>query len=591
MPVLRITEDEFLLDDRPFRILSGAVHYFRVHPGRWADRLRKARLMGLNTVETYVPWNLHEPRPGEFTTAGLLDLPRFLDSAVDAGLHVLLRPGPYICAEWDGGGLPAWLLAEPDIRLRTTDSRFLTAVDRYLDALIPRVLPYLSTAGGPILAVQVENEYGAYPGVSDDERAAYLAYLADALTARGIDVPLFTADQPADLKRGALPGAFATVTMGGHIADGLAALRKFRPDAPLMCSEFWNGWFDHWGGPHAVRPADDAAADLDALLAADASVSIYMFHGGTNFGFTNGANDTDAAGDEINYRPIVTSYDYDAPLSESGDLTPKYTAFRSVLARYAPVPDEPLPQAGAKLARTGIELPHTAALFGNLEALGGARTARRPLTMVELGQESGFILYETLLPHAGSVQLRVEGIRDRAQVFLDNRPVQVLSREHDESVLTLEVPAPGCRLTLLVENQGRINYGAALHDRKGIIGPVTIDGAALTGWTSRPLPLDDLTGLTFDTARPTGPAFCRGTVEIDTPADTFLSLPGWTKGVAWINAFPLGRFWSRGPQRTLYVPAPILHPGDNEITILELHTVTTPTVHLVPAPDLGPTAL
>lgn len=586
MPVLRLADDGFLLDDRPFRIVSGALHYFRVHPGQWADRLDKARLMGLNTIETYVPWNLHQPRPDSFRIDGMLDLPAFLDEARAAGLHVLLRPGPYICAEWDGGGLPSWLLAEPGIRLRSTDPRFLAAVDRYLDALLPPVLPYLGTAGGPVLAVQVENEFGAYPGGSDAERAAYLTYVAEALTKRGIDVPLFTSDQPVDLERGALPGAFATVNMGGKVADGLAALRKLRPDGPLMCGEFWDGWFDHWGGEHVTRP--DAAADLDTILAAGASVSIYMFHGGTNFGFTNGANATD---DETGgYRPIVTSYDYDAPLGESGDPTPKYAAFREVIAKYTPVPDEPMPVPGPKLARDGIELPESAALFANLDALGAAHAADRPLTMEELGQSFGFVLYETTLPHAGPVQLRVEGVRDRAQIFLDGRGVHVLSREHDESVLTLRVPAPGCRLSLLVENQGRINYGAALHDRKGVLGPVTVDGAALTGWTSRPLPLDDPTALAFAVATQSGPAFHRGTFDIDIPADTFLSLPGWTKGVAWINGFALGRYWSRGPQRTLYVPAPVLRSGVNEIVVLELHGATGRTVDLVATPDLGPTA-
>lgn len=586
MPVLRLADDGFLLDDRPFRIVSGALHYFRVHPGQWADRLDKARLMGLNTIETYVPWNLHQPRPDSFRIDGMLDLPAFLDEARAAGLHVLLRPGPYICAEWDGGGLPSWLLAEPGIRLRSTDPRFLAAVDRYLDALLPPVLPYLGTAGGPVLAVQVENEFGAYPGGSDAERAAYLTYVAEALTKRGIDVPLFTSDQPVDLERGALPGAFATVNMGGKVADGLAALRKLRPDGPLMCGEFWDGWFDHWGGEHVTRP--DAAADLDTILAAGASVSIYMFHGGTNFGFTNGANATD---DETGgYRPIVTSYDYDAPLGESGDPTPKYAAFREVIAKYTPVPDEPMPVPGPKLARDGIELPESAALFANLDALGVERRADRPLTMEELGQSFGFVLYETTLPHAGPVQLRVEGVRDRAQIFLDGRGVHVLSREHDESVLTLRVPAPGCRLSLLVENQGRINYGAALHDRKGVLGPVTVDGAALTDWTSRPLPLDDPTALAFAAGNPPAPAFHRGTFDIDIPADTFLSLPGWTKGVAWINGFALGRYWSRGPQRTLYVPAPVLRSGVNEIVVLELHGATGRTVDLVATPDLGPTA-
>lgn len=333
MPRLEIADDGFRLDDRPFRIVSGALHYFRVHPDQWADRLHKARLLGLNTVETYVPWNLHAPRPGEFHMDAGLDLPRFLDLAAAEGLHVLLRPGPYICAEWEGGGLPSWLLAEDDIVLRSRDPRFLSAVDAYLGALLPPLHRHLGSNGGPILAVQLENEYGAH---GDD--TAYLAALADLLRRHGVDVPLFTCDQPADLARGGLDGVLATANFGSRTTEGLAALRAHQPRGPLMCSEFWIGWFDRWGGIHTRRAPADAAAELDALLTAGASVNIYMFHGGTNFGFTNGANDKGT------YRPTVTSYDYDSLLDEAGDATDKYRAFREVIARHAPVPDEPVPR-------------------------------------------------------------------------------------------------------------------------------------------------------------------------------------------------------------------------------------------------------
>ncbi|MFJ9080767.1 beta-galactosidase family protein, partial [Streptomyces sp. NPDC102278] len=332
MPLLRIDDDGFRLDGEPFRFLSGGLHYFRVHPGHWRDRLRKARLMGLNTVETYVPWNLHEPRPGEFRMEGGLDLPGFLDLAAAEGLFVLLRPGPYICAEWEGGGLPSWLLADPDIRLRSRDPRFLAAVDDYFRQLLFPLRSRLATRGGPVLAVQVENEYGAY---GDD--TAYLEHLADSLRGCGVDVPLFTCDQPADLERGALPGVLATANFGSRSAQSLAALRAVRPSGPLLCTEFWIGWFDRWGGNHIVRDAEDAAQELDELLATGASVNFYMFHGGTNFGFMNGAND------KHTYRPTVTSYDYDAPLDEAGDPTEKFNAFREVIAKYAPVPTEPLP--------------------------------------------------------------------------------------------------------------------------------------------------------------------------------------------------------------------------------------------------------
>ncbi|MFF2778488.1 beta-galactosidase family protein [Streptomyces sp. NPDC058052] len=582
MPRLEIAADGFRLDDRPFRIISGGLHYFRVHPEQWADRLHKARLLGLNTVETYVPWNLHAPRRDEFRVDGGLDLPRFLDLAAAEGLHVLLRPGPYICAEWEGGGLPSWLLADDDIALRSRDPRYLKAVDDYLGALMASVGPYLATRGGPVIAVQLENEYGAY---GDD--SGYLAELADLLRSHGVDVPLFTCDQPSDLKRGGLDGVLRTVNFGSRVDAGLAELRTQQPEGPLMCTEFWIGWFDRWGGTHVTRGAQDAAADLDRLLAAGASVNLYMFHGGTNFGLTNGANDKGT------YRPTVTSYDYDAPLDEAGDPGPKYTAFREVIAKYAPVPDEPVPAAGPKLPRAVAALTTCASLLDQAGRLGGPSVhADSPVTMERLGQPFGFVLYETILPEAGRTVLRVDDVRDRAQVFVDGQPVGVLERENHEHALAFLVPRRGAHLAVLVENQGRVNYGAAMHDRKGLLGAVTANGLPLADWYSRPLPLDDPSAPAYTaldpTAPPVGPAFHRGHVDIAHPADGFLALDGWTKGLAWINGFALGRYWSRGPQTTLYVPAPVLRAGRNEITVLELHGATTLTVELRGTPDLGP---
>ncbi|WP_369142726.1 beta-galactosidase family protein [Streptomyces sp. R44] len=581
MPDLQTDKAGFLLDGQPFRFLSGGLHYFRVHPEQWQDRLRKARLMGLNTVETYVPWNLHQPRPDRFLMDGGLDLPRFLDLAAAEGLHVLLRPGPYICAEWEGGGLPSWLLTEPDIQLRTRDPRFLAAVDDFFDRLLTPLRPYLASQGGPILAVQVENEYGAY---GDD--TAYLEHIAGSLRACGVDVPLFTCDQPVDLERGALPGVLATANFGSRSADHLTALRAQRPEGPLMTTEFWIGWFDRWGARHVVRDAEDAARELDEVLATGASVNFYMFHGGTNFGFTNGAND------KHTYRPTVTSYDYDAPLDEAGDPTEKYHAFRDIIAKYAPVPSDPAPAPGAKLAVSAVALTESAGLLPSAAALAPRIDSRRPLTMEELEQDFGFVLYETTLPLRGPALLEIEHVRDRAQVFVDGQPVGVLERENHEHALAFTVPRAGGVLSILVENQGRVNYGQGIHDRKGLLGKVLLDGAEPTAWTNRPLPLTALEDVPFTTTTttPVGPAFHRGTFEVTEAADTFLHLDGWTKGNAWVNGFPLGRYWSRGPQKSLYVPAPVLRAGTNEIIVLELHAGPRGrTVDFRDTPDLGPT--
>ncbi|MET9562585.1 MULTISPECIES: beta-galactosidase [Streptomyces] len=582
---LTASSDGFLLRGEPFRIISGAMHYFRVHPDQWADRLRKARLMGLNTVETYVPWNLHQPEPGTLVLDGILDLPRYLRLARAEGLHVLLRPGPYICAEWDGGGLPSWLTADTGIRLRTSDPRFTDALDRYLDLLLPPLLPQLAANGGPVIAVQVENEYGAY----GDDRA-YLEHLAEAFRTRGVGELLFTCDQadPEHLAAGSLPGVLSTGTFGSRIPESLERLRAHRPQGPLMCAEFWIGWFDHWGEPHHVRDAADAAADLDRLLSAGASVNIYMFHGGTNFGFTNGANHDHA------YEPIVTSYDYDAALTESGDPGPKYHAFREVIARYAPVPEEPAPAPDPKLPPQVVELVDRAPLLPHVSVLAEpVRVDADPVTMEELGRRAGYALYRTTLPVSGDGVLRFAGgVGDRAQVFVDGAPVGVLERERHEEALPVRVPRTGATLDVLVENMGGVNYGPRIGAPKGLLGPVTFDGTALHGWDCHPLALDTVDPVPFapvaDSSPQAGPAFHRGTFEVGTPADTFLSLPGWTKGQAWINGFHLGRYWNRGPQRTLYVPAPVLRPGTNELVLLELQATTEPRAHLTDTPDLGP---
>ncbi|MEU9185952.1 beta-galactosidase family protein [Streptomyces sp. NPDC048484] len=611
MSPLTTSSDGFLLHGEPFRIISGAMHYFRIHPDQWTDRLRKARLMGLNTVETYVPWNLHQPEPGTLVLDGILDLPRYLRLAKAEGLHVLLRPGPYICAEWDGGGLPSWLTTDPDIRLRTSDPRFTDALDRYLGLLLPPLQPHFAASGGPVIAVQVENEYGAY---GDD--AAYLEHLAQSLRTRGVEELLFTCDQanPEHLAAGSLPGVLTTGTFGSRITHSLEQLRAHQPEGPLMCSEFWIGWFDHWGEPHHVRDAADAAADLDRLLSAGASVNIYMFHGGTNFGFTNGANHDHA------YEPIVTSYDYDAALTESGDPGPKYHAFREVIARHAPVPDEPAPVPAPKLPHTAVELGRRASLLAHASVLAKpVRVDADPVTMEELSLRAGYVLYRTTVPVPGDgdgdgVLRFAGGVGDRAQVFVDGAPVGVLECERHEEALPVRVPRAGATLDVLVENMGGVNYGPRIGSQKGLLGPVTFNGTVLHGWDCHPLALDTVASVPFAAteiegtsgtpgapgnsktpgaprvpgASDAGPAFHHGTFEVRAPADTFLSLPGWTKGQAWINGFHLGRYWNRGPQRTLYVPAPVLRPGTNELVLLELQATTELRAHLTDTPDLGP---
>lgn len=580
--MLTISGNQFHLNGQPFRILSGAMHYFRVHPAYWEDRLLKLRDLGLNTVETYVAWNLHEPRPGEFHFENGLDLERYIKLAGGLGLKVILRPGPYICSEWDLGGLPSWLLAGPGMRLRCAYSPYLVAVDRFFGALLPRIAPLQVSHGGPVIAVQVENEYGSY---GNDK--TYLRHLEELLRRLGIDGLLFTSDGPTDqmLQFGSLPHLFKAVNFGSGAKEAFARLRQHQPEGPLFCAEFWNGWFDHWGEAHHTRDAQDAAAALDEILAMDASVNLYMFHGGTNFGLMSGANEAPYP----NYQATITSYDDDAPLDEAGDPTPKYFAFREVLRRYTRLPEAPLPQPAPKLALGQVELSESAGLFDNLMSLSRLVPSATPESMERLGYNVALILYRTQVEGAGlKAPLTIQDVHDRALVFLKGSLVGVLEREAHQNSLEIEIPATGAQLDILVENMGRVNYGSGLADRKGITRAVLLGQQLLYDWKIYPIRLENISALPFTPARSTGgPAFFRGLFTVEEPRDTFLSLPGWIKGIAWINGFCLGRYWNRGPQKTLYVPAPHLRSGVNELIVLELHNPEQPVVELVDKPDLG----
>jgi beta-galactosidase len=590
-----VGERDFLLDGEPFRILSGALHYFRVHPGHWADRIRKARQMGLNTVETYVAWNAHAPRPDEFRLDGGLDLGRFLDLVADEGMFAIVRPGPYICAELTNGGLPGWLRQAGVRAVRSADPAFMTAVRGYLGQLAPVVVSRQIDRGGPIIMMQVENEYGAYG--RDRE---YLSELAGLIRATGVTVPLNTVDQPVGdmLDNGGLPGVLATGSFGGHVAQRLAALRAHQPDGPLMCSEFWHGWFDDWGGRHHVTPVAEAAGNLDEMLRAGASVNIYMFHGGTNFGLTNGANDKGT------YQPITTSYDYDAPLDEAGNPTAKYWAFRDVIAGHAAVSAD-APAAATPAPSFSVPLRQTLPLWEALDLLGRAAGHDAVVSADEAGQYQGLTLYATELNGSAgegaaddtAAVLTVGEVRDRAQVFLNRQGIGVLARDHHDTSLALPAGARG-RLEILVEDQGRVDYGPRIGEAKGLIGPVSAGGAELRGWEVRPMTLEDIAPVAVELrGRPdrqpatlAGPAFARAVFDLADAADLYLSTTGWGKGIAWVNGFCLGRYWSRGPQRTLYVPGPVTRPGVNQLIILELHAARA-VVAFRPGPELGHTEL
>ena len=587
MTDFRIGDADFLLDGEPIRILSGALHYFRVHPDEWRDRIRSARLLGLNTIETYVPWNAHAPSPDSFELTGRLDLGRFLDDVAAEGMFAIVRPGPYICAEWDNGGLPAWLFADGETGVRRNEPRFLDAIGTFFDRLAPVIVPRQIDRGGPIVLGQIENEYGAY---GDDED--YLRALIDLNRGVGLTVPFITVDQPTDemLSRGSLPELHRTGSFGSRTTERLATLRRHQPTGPLMSSEFWIGWFDHWGAHHHTTPLEEAVRELDTLLAAGASVNIYMFHGGTNFGFTNGANDKGV------YQPTVTSYDYDALLDESGAPTAKYWAFRDVLSRYVELPDEtPVVSAAGCVAAARIE--RVVALADVVGSAAAWTTHDVAPTTDAVGHYSGYLLYRVEIDAPGPVVLACAEVRDRAQFFVDGSPVGVLARDAHENAIVL--PGSGARrIEILVEDQGRVNYGPRIGEPKGLVGDVTIGGATVGPWEVLPLDLDD-PGRSFGLATmdatagdpsdsPVGPAFHVGAIDVDTVGDVFFDSSGWGKGAVWVNGFALGRYWSRGPQHTLRVPGPVLRPGRNEVVVFETGTATG-RLAFVSTPDLGHT--
>ncbi|ALE05743.1 beta-galactosidase [Arthrobacter sp. ERGS1:01] len=588
MPTFTIGEHDFMLDGQPHRILSGALHYFRVHPDQWADRIRKARQMGLNTIETYIPWNAHAPSPEVFENSGVLDLGRFLDLVAAEGMQAIVRPGPYICAEWDNGGLPAWLFSTGATEIRADEPVYMAAVSTYFEQLAPILVPRQVQFGGPIILIQIENEYGAY---GDD--SGYLEKLVKINREIGLTVPFTTVDQPQDdmLENGSLPGLHRTGSFGSRAAERLDTLRRHQPTGPLMCSEFWVGWFDHWGAHHHTTSVEESAKELEELLGRGASVNIYMFHGGTNFGFSNGANDKGV------YQPLVTSYDYDAPLDEAGNPTSKYWAFRSVLARYADLDDRDVPALPAPAPALTIPLSSMVPLWNLIDrAANWVTSDGGPPVTDEIGHYSGFSLYRTRIDAAGTAVLGIEEVRDRAQVFLNRQGVGTLSRDHHERALALPFGASGT-LEILVEDQGRVNYGHRLGEKKGLIGEVTINGEAILDWDLLPLDLNNIGEVAAHLGgqspeRPValaGPAFAYATFDRTEVSDLFLDTSGWGKGVVWINGFCLGRYWSRGPQHTLYVPGPVVRAHGNEIIILELHGSTAPVVSFVPAANLGHT--
>ena len=574
-----IGTNDFLLDGTPFQIRCGEMHFSRIPREYWQHRLRMAHAMGLNTVCAYLFWNVHEPQPGQFDFTGNADVAAFCRLAQAEGLKVILRPGPYSCAEWDFGGFPYWLLKIPDIKLRTRDPRYLEACRRYLSAVGRELAPLQVTRGGPIIMVQVENEYGSY---GNDKQ--YIAILRDDLKEAGFEVPLFTCDGPTQLKNDTLDDLFCVVNFDGGPQDNFKALRAIRPTGPLMCGEYYPGWFDSWGKPHHTGDTARIVNEIGWMLGHSASFSIYMAHGGTSFGFTAGANSPP-------FSPQITSYDYDAPVSEAGWNTPKFDALRQLFLEQL-APGERLPDVPARnpvIMIPPVELHQVAPLFANLPA---AKNAVRPESMERYDQSQGCILYRTELPAGDGEKLVIKELHDYGLVFLGGKKLARLDRRKSQDSVTLPAHPAGTRLDLLVDAFGRVNYGPDIYDSKGITEQVELVAGGktneLTGWEVFNLPLDaaQLRTLKFEQSVTDMPAFYRTMFRLTHAGDTFLDLSNWDKGIVWVNGHNLGRFWKIGPQQTLYCPGPWLKPGRNELIVLEFNGTQKHTVSGLTEPVL-----
>ncbi len=561
----RVQDGKFVLDGKPIQLISGEMHYPRIPRAYWRDRMRMAKAMGLNAITTYVFWNEHEPKPGEFDFSGNNDVAEFIREAQEEGLYVILRPGPYVCAEWEFGGFPAWLLKDRSMVLRSSDPKFIAPTQRWIKRLGQELAPLQVGNGGPILLVQVENEYGSF---GDDH--GYMEQIHHMLVDAGFTkAQLYTADGPEQIAKGSLPELPVGINFGGSDAGAaqksFAILKQARPQGPFFNSEYWDGWFDHWGDKHATTDAEKEAANLDWMLRQGYSVSLYMFEGGTSFGWMNGANS-----DGKNYQPDVTSYDYDAPLDESGRPTTKFYLFRKKIAAATGTTPPPVPAVPLPIAVPEFKLTEAASLWSTLPE---PVHSEQPLTMEDLGQAYGYILYRTQLNGPVSGELVMHDLHDYAQVYLDGQLAGIVDRRLGQDRLDLNVKTPHARLDLLIENTGRVNFTTVIRgERKGITQEVTLAGKPLTGWDIYSLPMVDPAKLSYTAAPCAGACFYRGTFDVQQPGDTFLDTGAFTKGEVWLNGKPLGRVWNVGPQKTLYVPGPWLQKGKNEVVVFDLRS-------------------
>lgn len=597
--MLEIKNKKFYMDSKPFDIYSGAMHYFRTVPEYWEDRLTKLKAAGFNTVETYVCWNLHEKKPGEFDFSGILDIEKYLEIAQKVGLYAIVRPGPYICAEWDFGGLPAWLLKDKNMQIRCMYPDYLKCVERFYKELLPRLFPHLESQGGNIIAMQVENEYGSYGNDKD-----YLRYVKKLTRDCGIDCLLFTSDGNTNnmISGGSLPDIYKVLNFGSRSRTAFNVLKGFENDGPNMCGEFWCGWFDHWRDKHHTRNSLEIVNEIKGFIDNGASFNMYMFHGGTNFGFTAGANHNQGHG----YEPTVTSYDYCAMLTEWGDYTPAYHAVRKLLCEKQGIEPPELPES-PKLQSIGkVELTEAASLFENLDNIGEKHHVPVPEGMEYFGQNFGLIYYETTLKGKYNASpMYVKNVHDFADVYFDGEKKTSIDRtlytvegkttlkdvifkkkKGESSPFLMPALSGERKIGVLVDTMGRVNYGENMLDRKGI-SDIYLGIQRLMNYDVWTLPLDNLDKLKYSSSvKKEEPVFLKGSFKTDSKADCFVHLDGFNRGCVYINGFNLGRFWKVGPQKSLYIPGTLLK-DENEIIVFNIGGYSKPTVSITDKHNLG----
>lgn len=584
MNTFEIKED-FLLNGEPFKILSGAIHYFRVNPSDWYHSLYNLKALGFNTVETYVPWNLHEPKKNQFDFDGILDLERFLSTAQELGLYAIVRPSPYICAEWEFGGFPAWLLNEP-ARIRSNDAVYLKHVADYYDVLLEKIVPHQLSNGGNILMIQIENEYGSY-----GEEKEYLRAVRDLLSERGITVSFFTSDGPwrGTLRAGSMIDEDILVTgnFGSKAKENFASMQHFFDEYdkkwPLMCMEFWDGWFNRWKEPIIQRDPQELAEAVKEVLE-QGSINLYMFHGGTNFGFMNGCS---ARG--VIDLPQITSYDYGAPLDEQGNPTEKYFALQKMLRENYPELQQKEPLVKKSMEKKNIPLTDKVSLFATLETISEPTQSKYPQTMEELGQNTGYLLYRTMIEKdAAEERLRVIDGRDRSQLFVNHELQATQYQTEIGEDINVQLSQANNQIDILIENMGRVNYGHKLFadtQKKGIRTGVMADLHFITNWRQYCLPLDSCENVDYSKEwQPNQPSFYRYEVPLTEIEDCFIDLSQFGKGVVFVNQTNIGRFWEVGPTLSLYIPKGLLNEGMNEIVIFETEGMYQPTIQLIKAP-------